>query len=87
MSRCCESGEVERTMVTDNSSVGAAHNTTNMFGSGLSGMVAAYIGARALEDEAYRNEDWSAERVFRPKLPKWRPRKTSPGESGPALAP
>ena len=86
MPRCCESGEVERTMVTDNSSLGAAHNTTNMFGSGLSGMIAAYIGARALEDDAYRNEDWSAECAFRLQLPKWRPRKIRPGGSGSALA-
>ncbi|BCW05956.1 hypothetical protein NtRootA1_20940 [Arthrobacter sp. NtRootA1] len=73
-------------MVTENTSLGAPRNNNVILGSGLSGMVAAYIGARALEENASQNENWTAERVFRPKLPRWRPRKTRPGGPGPALA-
>ena len=73
-------------MVTENTSLGATRNNNVILGSGLSGMVAAYIGARALEDNALSKEGWSAEQAFRPKLPRWRPRKTTPGGTGPALA-
>ncbi|MGO4588905.1 hypothetical protein [Paenarthrobacter sp. 2TAF44] len=74
-------------MVTENTSLGAPrNNNTIILGSGLSGMVAAYIGARALEENASQDENWTAERVFRPKLPRWRPRKSRPDGSGPALA-
>lgn len=40
-------------------------------GSGLSGMVAAYIGAKALEDDAAHNESWHAQQAFRPKGQGW----------------
>ncbi|MDP9937598.1 MULTISPECIES: NAD(P)/FAD-dependent oxidoreductase [Paenarthrobacter] len=73
-------------MVTQNTSVGAARNNNVILGSGLSGMVAAYIAARALEDDASHDKNWSAERAFRPKLPRWRPRRTTPEGPGPALA-
>ena len=74
-------------MVTENTSLGATRNNNVILGSGLSGMVAAYIGARALEDNASLNENWSARQAFRPKLPRRRPRKIRPGGgTGPALA-
>jgi len=72
-------------MDIEDSSRGAKESTI-MLGSGLSGMVAAYISARALEENASRDENWSAERVFRPKSPRWRPRKNRPSGPGPALA-
>ncbi len=54
----------EQKMVTENPGVGASRNDV-IFGSGLSGMVAAYVRARALEDDAASNENWSAQSVFR----------------------
>ncbi|BCW45223.1 hypothetical protein StoSoilB5_24070 [Arthrobacter sp. StoSoilB5] len=42
-----------------------------IFGSGLSGMVAAYISAKALEDDAAHNESWHAQQAFRPKGQGW----------------
>lgn len=73
-------------MVTENTSLGATRNNNVILGSGLSGMVAAYIGARALEDNASLNENWSALQAFRPILPRRHPRKIKPGGTGPALA-
>lgn len=48
-----------------------ARGSSMIFGSGLSGMVAAYIGARALEDDAAHNESWHAQQAFRPKGQGW----------------
>ena len=53
-------------MVTENMSLGASRNDI-ILGSGLSGMVAAYINARALEDDAAHNVNWRAQQAFRPK--------------------
>ncbi|ACL38133.1 hypothetical protein Achl_0130 [Pseudarthrobacter chlorophenolicus A6] len=73
-------------MITETTSLGATRNSNLILGSGLSGMVAAYIDACALEDEASQHEDWSAERALRLRLPRWRPRNIRPGGTGPALA-
>ncbi|MGO4246218.1 hypothetical protein AB4Y87_03310 [Paenarthrobacter sp. RAF54_2] len=40
-------------------------------GSGLSGMVSAYISAKALDDSAAHDESWHAEQAFRPKRQGW----------------
>jgi hypothetical protein len=53
-------------MVTENSQLGAKQNNI-VLGSGLSGMVAAYINARALEDNAAENESWQSWQAFRPR--------------------
>lgn len=73
-------------MVTENTSLGAARNNNVILASGLSGMVAAYINARAQEDNAPLLEEWSAEQAFRPWPPRWLRRKARPGGTGPALA-
>lgn len=57
-------------MFADDSNRGARENTM-IFGSGLSGMVAAYISARALEEDAAHNADWHAQQAFRPKVKRW----------------
>ena len=57
-------------MFADDSNRGARENTM-IFGSGLSGMVAAYINARALEDDAAHNVNWRAQQAFRPKGKRW----------------
>jgi len=57
-------------MVTENMSLGASRNDI-ILGSGLSGMVAAYINARALEDDAAHNVNWRAQQAFRPKGKRW----------------
>jgi len=57
-------------MVTENTSLGASRNSI-ILGSGLSGMVAAYINARALEDDAAHNANWHAQQAFRPKGHGW----------------
>ncbi|MFI2565526.1 hypothetical protein [Paenarthrobacter sp. NPDC018779] len=74
-------------MVTENTSLGATRNNNVILGSGLSGMVAAYIGARALEDNAAQDEAWQAQLAFhsRPSR-RLRHRKTTSGGPGPALA-
>ena len=51
-------------MVTEYPGVGTSRSDV-VFGSGLSGMVAAYIRARAREDNAASDENWSAESAFR----------------------
>lgn len=53
-------------MVTEYPGVGASRSDV-ILGSGLSGMVAAYIRARALEDNAASNENWNSQSVFRRK--------------------
>lgn len=56
-------------MSADDSNRGARN--TMILGSGLSGMVAAYISARALEDDAAHNANWQAQQAFRPKVQGW----------------
>jgi hypothetical protein len=70
-------------MVTVNTSMGASQNNI-VLGSGLSGMIAAYISARAQDDNATLNEDWRAQQAFRLTLPRWN-RKNRPGGTGAAL--
>ena len=68
-------------MVTENSSLGANRSSV-ILGSGLSGMVAPYISARALEDNAAHDDAWQAKQVFRPRIRAWRARRVaSPGGS------
>ena len=57
-------------MVTENTSLGASRNNI-ILGSGLSGMIAAYINARALEDDAAHNANWHAQQAFRSKGKRW----------------
>lgn len=61
-------------MVTENWSF-AAGRTGIILGSGLSGMVAAYISARALEDNARHDVTWQAKQAFRPRFRAWRERR------------
>ena len=42
-----------------------------VLGSGLSGMVAAYISARASEDNAFQDDAWQAQQAFRPRIRAW----------------
>jgi hypothetical protein len=74
-------------METENTSFGTSRNKNTVLGSGLSGMVAAYISARAQEDHASLNEDWSAQQAFQPRWPKLRQRKVKPSGARPTLAP
>jgi|UPI00046706E8 hypothetical protein len=53
-------------MLVEDSNRGAKGSNMT-FGSGLSGMVAAYISARALEDDAAHNDNWQAQQAFHPK--------------------
>jgi hypothetical protein len=76
----------EQNMVTDNTSLGTSRNNV-ILGSGLSGMVAAYISARAQEDHAFQKEDWQAIQAFRPKRVKQRNRKIHPDAAGATLSP
>lgn len=73
-------------MVTENRNLGASRNNNFILGSGLSGMVAAYISARAQEDNASEKEEWQARQAFRPKRAKQRNRKIRPGGTGAALS-
>lgn len=73
-------------MVTENTSLGASRSNNLILGSGLSGMIAAYINARALEDNASEKGDWQAQQAFRPKRAKQRNRKIRPDGTGTALA-
>lgn len=73
-------------MGTEKTSLGASRNNTIILGSGLSGMVAAYISAKAREDNAAMNEDWHAQQAFRPRLPRRRNRTSRPGGTGATLA-
>lgn len=57
-------------MVTENSSPRVSQGDI-ILGSGLSGMVAAYIRARASEDNLSQSDDWQAQQVFRPKIRGW----------------
>jgi hypothetical protein len=69
--------------------MGTGRNTI-VFGSGLSGMVAAFISARALEDNASHNEDWQARSAFRSRIRDWRARhpvRRYPNAAGPPLPP
>ena len=47
------------------------HQNTVILGSGLSGMVGAYIRAKALEDDAANDPSWRAEQTFRPPNQRW----------------
>lgn len=60
----------ERIMFNEDSNWGAKEQTV-LYGGGLSGMVAAYINARALEDDAAHNANWRAEQAFRPDRRGW----------------
>lgn len=71
-------------MVTQNSSLAACRGSI-IFGSGLSGMVAAYISARASEDNASQDESWQAQQAFRPRIRAWRARRIASDRSGPAV--
>lgn len=73
-------------MVPEKTSLRAPWNNTIILGSGLSGMVAAYISAKAREDNAALNEDWRAQQAFRPRLPRRRDRTSRPGGTGATLA-
>ncbi|TAP39079.1 hypothetical protein EYS21_22845 [Arthrobacter sp. S39] len=53
-------------MSTDDSSA-RSQPSGMMFGSGLSGMIAAYISARAQEDNAAADDSWHAQLAFRPR--------------------
>jgi len=53
-------------MLVEDSNRGAKGSSMT-FGSGLSGMIAAYISARAVEDDAAHNDNWHAQQAFRPK--------------------
>ncbi|KUM42288.1 hypothetical protein [Arthrobacter sp. EpRS71] len=57
-------------MDIEDSSRGAKESTISL-GSGLSGMVAAYISARALEDDAAHDPNWRAQQAFRPRGRGW----------------
>ena len=57
-------------MFGNDSNRGARENTM-IFGSGLSGMVAAHISARALEDDAAHSANWHAQQAFRPRGQGW----------------
>lgn len=70
-------------MVTENTSWGASQQSNN-FGSGLSGMIAAHISARALEDNASEDEAWQAQQAFRPRIPGWLARRRASHGSGAA---
>jgi hypothetical protein len=72
-------------MVTEISGVGASRSDI-ILGSGLSGMVAAYIRARAQEDNASQDETWSAQMAFRPRARAWRANKVRPKGGGAAAA-
>jgi hypothetical protein len=58
-------------MVIENSSLGTRRSNI-ILGSGLSGMVAAYISARASEDNASQDDAWQAQQAFRPRIRAWR---------------
>lgn len=73
-------------MVTDNTSLGASRSNNLILGSGLSGMIAAYINARALEDNAVEKDNWQAVQAFRARRSKQRNRKIRPDGTGTALA-
>lgn len=72
-------------MVTENSSLGAGRSNI-ILGSGLSGMVAAYINARALEDNASNDETWQAQQAFRPRIRGRRVRRAASHGGGTAVA-
>ena len=71
-------------MVTENSRVGSGRNSIIM-SSGLSGMVAAYINARALEAEAVHDESWQSVQAFRPRLRAWFARRAGSAGGGTAV--
>ena len=73
-------------MDTSKASRGASRNNI-VLGSGLSGMVAAYISARALEDNAYQNSDWRAEQAFHPWIRGWRARRIASHGGGTPVVP
>ena len=72
-------------MVTENTSRGARQNSNN-FGSGLSGMIAAYISAKALENNASQDEAWQAQQAFRPLTRGWLARRAASHGRGTAAA-
>ena len=72
-------------MVTENPSL-AARRSNIILGSGLSGMVAAYISARASEDNAAQDDAWQAQQAFRPRLRVWRTRRVASHGGGTAVA-
>jgi hypothetical protein len=63
-------------MGTENSSLGASRSNI-ILGSGLSGMVAAYISARASDDNASRADSWQAQQAFRPRFRGWLARRVA----------
>jgi hypothetical protein len=70
-------------MGTENPSL-AARPSNIILGSGLSGMVAAYINARASEDNASQDDAWQAQQAFRPRIRAWWPRRGA-SHGGPAV--
>ena len=72
-------------MSADDSNREARENTM-VFGSGLSGMVAAYISARALEDDAAHNPKWHAQQALRPKGQGWGSRWIASRRAGTAVS-
>lgn len=71
-------------MVTENPSLEARRGSI-VLGSGLSGMVAAYISARASEDNASQDESWKAQQAFRPRIRAWRARRAASHGGGTAV--
>ena len=73
-------------MVTENSSRGTSQSS-NIFASGLSGMIAAHISAQALENNAFQDEVWQAQQAFRPRTRGWLTRRfASHGRSAAATS-
>jgi hypothetical protein len=70
-------------MVIENSSL-ETRRSNIILGSGLSGMVAAYISARASEDNASQDDAWQAEQAFRPRIRAWWTRHVG-SHGGPAV--
>ncbi len=71
-------------MFTENLNLEASRSNVTL-GSGLSGMVAAYISARALEDNASQDGAWHAQQAFRPWIPAWRARRVRSHGGGTAV--
>jgi hypothetical protein len=63
-------GQEVRKMGTENSDPKVSRSNI-ILGSGLSGMVAAYISARASEDNACQDDAWQAQQAFRPRIRAW----------------
>ena len=72
-------------MVTEKTIRGTSQNC-NLFGSGLSGMIAAHISAQALENNAHQDDAWQAQQTFRPRSRSWFARRAASHPRGTAAA-